>query len=529
MMVSLFLKKDLYIFLTTLCLGLSAYNFLLADKNRFVIDLVVYTVYALIFIGIFFFFPVLRRIFDYKGPRYMIRAINWKSILFYGSLGSVITFLFLLLYSLQLANFPGFCTKCHFMKPYAEAWEHSSHNEVNCVDCHYEPGIKPVIEGKINGLVSVVKYITHTYSIKPNSEIGDASCLRTGCHNKMDLHAEVVYKKNILFNHEHHLKTLRRGKQLRCTTCHSQIVQGDHINVTESICFTCHFKERDKNGVGIGKCTLCHKNPSEPVIYHGVEFDHQEFLEGKTDTLCIDCHSGVTQGNGEVPLERCFSCHTEQDPDLSDPESLHLIHITNRKIECFECHLDIKHGVKAMSNQIKWNCNECHESSHTIAEKMYLGIGAQGVSGEPDPMFTARVSCQGCHKYRETVNIGGLSFEATKANVKACDDCHGQDSGYTDLALEWQEDIRQMLEKVLLLRKELERPIKLLKDEGVSKQNDDIFSIYEKAENNLLFIQADGSHGVHNYLYSRDLLEDIENDYDKCLSLIEKVGGLNED
>jgi nitrate/TMAO reductase-like tetraheme cytochrome c subunit len=529
MTVSLFLKKDLYIFLTTLCLGLSAYNSLIAAKNIFVIDLVVYTVYALIFIGIFFFLPIFRRILNFKGPRYMIRAINWKSVLFYGSIGSVITFVFLFLYSLQLANFPGFCTKCHFMKPYAEAWEHSTHNEVNCVDCHYEPGIKPVIKGKINGLVSAVKYLTHTYSTKPHSEISDASCLRSGCHNKMDLHVEIVYKKGIYFNHEHHLKTLRRGKQLRCTTCHSQIVQGEHINVTESICFTCHFKSRDKEGVGIGRCMICHDNPIEPVIYHGVEFDHREFLEGKSDALCIDCHSGVTQGEGEVPIERCFSCHMEQDPDLSDSESLHLEHITKNKVECFECHLDIKHGIKAMAKQIKWDCNECHESSHTVAEKMYLGIGAKGVSGEPDPMFTAKVSCQGCHKYSETVKIGEISFNTTKANVQACDDCHGEGTGYTDLALEWQEDIRQMLEKVLFLRKELEKPIKLLKDKGASSQSNYILSIYEKAETNLLFVQADGSGGVHNYLYAHDLLEDIGNDFDRCLSLIEKLGSFKED
>jgi hypothetical protein len=526
MAYSIFLKRDLYIYLTTLCLGLSAYNSLIASQNRFAIDLVVYSIFALIFIGIFFLLPILNRVLNYKAPRYMIRAVNWKSVLFYGSFGSLIAFIFLFLYSLQLANFPGFCPKCHFMEPYAEAWEHSTHKDVNCVDCHYEPGLKPVIKGKINGLVSFVKYITHTYSIKPNSEIGDASCLRSGCHDRMDLHAEILYKNNINFNHLHHLKDLRRGKQLRCTTCHSQIVQGEHITVTESICFTCHFKGRNRKGVGMGKCIICHDNPSTPVLYHGVEFDHQEFLEGKPDTLCIDCHAGVTQGEGEVPMERCFSCHTEQNPDLSDSETLHFEHITKRKVECFECHMDISHGVKAMSKQIKWDCNECHKSSHTVAEKMYLGIGGRGISGEPDPMFTAKVSCQGCHKYKEIVNLGGISFETTKANVRACDDCHGEGMGYTDLALEWQEEIHQMLNGVLTLRKELENPIKELsaKDPTILKQ--EIFSLYEKAEANLQFVQADGSDGVHNYLYARDLLEEIQKDFERCLSLSKKVRSL---
>ena len=526
MLLSLFLKKDLYIYLTTLCLGLSAYNSLIAAENRFAIDLVVYSIYALFFIGIFFLLPLFNRILNLKGPRYMIRAINWKSMLFYGSFGTMIALVFIFLYSLQLANFPGFCTKCHFMEPYAEAWQHSSHKNVNCVDCHYEPGLKPVIKGKINGLVSVIKYITHTYAVKPNSEINDASCLRSGCHDNMVLHSEITFKENIYFNHYHHLKNLRRGKQLRCTTCHSQIVQGEHITVTDSICFTCHFKGRNKKGVGIGRCMICHDNPKEPVLYHGVEFDHRSFMEGKPETLCIDCHAGVTEGNGEVPMERCFSCHMDRNPDLSDPEFLHLEHITRKKVECFECHLDIKHGVRSMSEQIKWECNECHKSSHTIAEKMYLGIGGKGISGEPDPMFTAKVSCQGCHKYAEQVNIGGISFETTKANIIACDDCHGEGTGYTDLAMEWQVETREKLQRVMALRKSLENPIKELRENDPSGQGKGIIPAFEKAEANLLFVQADGSYGVHNYLYTQNLLEVIEKDFERCLSLIKKVGSL---
>lgn len=528
MLLSLVLKKDLYIFLTTLCLGLSAYNSVVATKNKFVIDLVVYSIYALIFIGIFFFLPVFKRILNFRGPRYMFRAINWKAVLFYGSFGAIIVIVFAFLYSLQLANFPGFCTKCHFMEPYAEAWEHSSHKNVNCVDCHYEPGLRPVVQGKINGLVSVVKYVTKTYAIKPNSEISDVSCLRSGCHDRMELHSEITFKNDIKFNHYHHLKNLRRGKLLRCTTCHSQIVQGEHITVTESICFTCHFKGRNRQGVGIGRCMICHDNPSEPVLYHGVEFDHRSFLEGKPDSICIDCHAGVTQGEGEVPMERCFSCHMEQNPDLSDPEFLHLEHITNRKVECFECHLDIKHGMKAMSQQIKWDCNECHKSSHTIAEKMYLGIGGIGITGDPDPMFSAKVSCQGCHKYTQTITIGGVSFETTKADIKACDDCHGEGLGYTELAEEWQAEIRQNLEGVMALRKRLENPIQQLEEKAPSSHNTAILPLYRKAEANLLFVQTDGSRGVHNYLYTLDLLSSIEKDFKQCLSLLEKAGSLRD-
>ena len=66
------------------------------------------------------------------------------------------------------------------MKPYYDSWKVSSHKNVNCLECHYEPGIKAHIFGKINGLVEVAQYLTHRYSEKPSAELSDASCLREG-------------------------------------------------------------------------------------------------------------------------------------------------------------------------------------------------------------------------------------------------------------------------------------------------------------------------------------------------------------
>ena len=64
----------------------------------------------------------------------------------------------------------------------------------------------------------------------------------SGCHETRLLQGKVKFKR-FYFDHKPHLTELRRGKKLRCTSCHSQIVQGDHMKVTESTCFLCHFKE----------------------------------------------------------------------------------------------------------------------------------------------------------------------------------------------------------------------------------------------------------------------------------------------
>ena len=90
-------------------------------------------------------------------------------------------------YSMQ----PDFCRSCHIMEPYYQAWHHSTHKNVPCVDCHFEPGLENTLNGKLQASSQAVKYITHTYGSKPHAEIHDVSCLRSGCHEKRLLEGKV--------------------------------------------------------------------------------------------------------------------------------------------------------------------------------------------------------------------------------------------------------------------------------------------------------------------------------------------------
>jgi hypothetical protein len=47
-------------------------------------------------------------------------------------------------YSMQ----PDFCRSCHIMEPYYQAWHTSTHKNVPCTDCHFEPGIEKTLYGK---------------------------------------------------------------------------------------------------------------------------------------------------------------------------------------------------------------------------------------------------------------------------------------------------------------------------------------------------------------------------------------------
>src|SRR5690606_25869693 len=134
---------------------------------------------------------------------------------------------------------------CHIMEPYYQAWHDSTHKDVPCADCHFEPGWRNTLHGKFQASSQAAKYITNTYGSKPHAEVRDASCMRSGCHEKRVLEGKVDWDVptsrgdmiTIRFDHTPHLEPDRRGKQLRCVSCHSQMVQGQHIVVTLDTCF----------------------------------------------------------------------------------------------------------------------------------------------------------------------------------------------------------------------------------------------------------------------------------------------------
>ncbi|MBS1242087.1 MAG: hypothetical protein H6R40_1514, partial [Gemmatimonadetes bacterium] len=204
---------------------------------------------------------------------------------------------------------PGFCKSCHNMVPYYDSWATSSHRDVPCIKCHYAPGIKAEAMGKLQAANQVVKYVTGSYGLRPWAEIEDAACLRSGCHSERKVEGAINYN-GVQFEHSKHLGELRRGKQLRCTSCHSQIVQGQHLAVTPETCFLCHFKDRPA-GAPVAGCVSCHPSPPRVVSKDGYVVEHAKYVADRVS--CVSCHSEVTRGTGAADQARCFSCHNEPD------------------------------------------------------------------------------------------------------------------------------------------------------------------------------------------------------------------------
>jgi nitrate/TMAO reductase-like tetraheme cytochrome c subunit len=246
---------------------------------------------------------------------------------------------------------PRFCASCHIMEPYVAAWKASPHNRVACVDCHYPPGLRDTVRVKFQAVTQVAKWATGTYSSKPFAEVEDASCFRSGCHTRTQLEdrKELTFGRGIRFDHRPHLDPVRAGRQLRCTSCHSQIVVENHFQANTSSCFVCHFKgtRGPRELTPVAGCTSCHVTPKGDISIGSVRFNHGEVV-GR-GVACQKCHLNVVEGTGDAPKERCFTCHNQAEKVQRHPETalIHTVHVTRHPIECTRCHSEIKHRLPA--------------------------------------------------------------------------------------------------------------------------------------------------------------------------------------
>jgi predicted CXXCH cytochrome family protein len=420
-----------------------------------------------------------------------------------------------MVFMVQVSSTPDFCGTCHIMKPYYASWQQSKHNQIACVECHIAPGLTSEIRKKFEAVSMVAKYFTGTYSTNPWAEVDDAACLR--CHERRLLEGKEIFH-GVVFDHRPHLTESRRGLHLRCTSCHSQIVQGSHIAVTASTCALCHFKGQKPNE-STGRCLKCHEIPDRVVSTAGVAFDHSQVK--RLDMDCRACHAGVVRGEGNVPRERCLTCHNQPArlAELGNRDLLHRMHVTEHKVDCMNCHLQIDHGrmpppgVTAASGPAGVGaesadphaaasagataCQSCHGSGHTPQQDLYSGIGGRGVPRTPGPMYLAGVTCEGCHNpalapQPMAAAAATMGTHSIRAGAVSCMSCHGP--GYKRIFDAWQQGLAERQGR---LRAQMDATNAAL---GVSPP-----PAWEDARHNFLLVER--GHGIHNVNFAYLLLD----------------------
>lgn len=419
-------------------------------------------------------------------------------------------FLVLMVGSVEFTSHSNFCASCHYMKPFYRSWQTSSHKDIECSTCHYAPGVRSKIRAKFEGLLQVGRYWSKLYlKSKPWAEIPDESCLREGCHDKRLLEGQVNFNK-VAFDHTIHFTDLKRGKRLRCTSCHSQIVQGEHITVTNSTCFICHFKESE-HYPKISECSHCHEQ-STLISEETSKYNHSIVFE--SGFSCDKCHTHTIIGDGEVPRENCYKCHWERDrlDQYDDTDLMHSTHIYSHKIECNQCHLSIQHKIVKDIETIA-ECRTCHTDSHKTQKILFAGEGGKGIAHSmPNIMLEKGLSCKGCHIFHEEKGGRIIKSETLTSRAEACESCHGR--GFSRILKEWEISTERKLDEIRSVYARASQEINKTKKPGKEKAKKRL----EDAAFNIDLVERGKS--VHNMAYSQELLRTSSDSIADALRLI---------
>ncbi len=403
---------------------------------------------------------------------------------------------------------PAFCGSCHNMVPYIESWETSLHADVACIECHYPPGSLETLEGKFKAVTQVAKYITSTES-KPYAEVSDQSCLRSGCHSVPSLEGPIQFGR-IAFEHRDHVLESRRGRQLQCTSCHAHVLEGEHFNVSESVCFACHLMPDAEGKLPEhSDCQMCHGPPDDKIEVSGKDFVHSQFT-GR-GVRCEQCHTSVIKGRGAVREERCHTCHEEEGhlEHIDDVPFMHEQHVTSHKVECFQCHDEIRHGLLPHDpfESGQNDCRSCHQLSHDPGMAVLAGTGAIGVEDHPSRMTETMVDCLSCHTgHARSDREGAASLhhaDGAAAGEADCIHCHG--TGYAGMLGRWQGVVGDQLGRL--------QP--LLAQAGAAAEDPQLAEDYRAAAHNLELIARDPSGGAHNPAYSVAVARDVAGRLDR--------------
>lgn len=408
----------------------------------------------------------------------------------------------------QVARHSSICLKCHYMEPYYKQWKTSTHNKVECIMCH--PYSLPAMTG------AALRYLSGSYNSRPRVEVSDQSCLQSGCHEKRLLEGKVLFKRGIVFDHKGHLEKTKRGETLHCTSCHSQIVQGAHIAVTDKVCYLCHFKGAAKGESATG-CPSCHGIPTKVVEHEGFSFSHDSYL--KMGVACKQCHTEVSRGEGDVPDDRCFRCHVERLAKKHDFAFIHSTHVDQHKINCFSCHNSIEHGNIAMVGALEIRCENCHIKQHNIQKQMYMGAGGRGLSDLPSRMFGAQVTCTGCHVHATEKGEPVSGEKRTLAEREACVVCHGK--GYDLMLDDWKKEIRKMVAAFEPQMNQARKKIMEYQGKADDRLWKNAKALIDEAYYDFDFVKA--GHGQHNVEYAVKLIAAAADRIDLAFGQLDKA------
>lgn len=270
------------------------------------------------------FFSRVRSWFFFINRQTLKRPVFWLAFL-----GLIFILVLILAIPYYITSRSQYCSTCHEMESYYKTWEHSTHANSDCLQCHVEPGF-------VNSLYHYLRTTRELYTNLLGSKVratyykkaSNALCF--ACHTE---YRDISASGDLLIPHKAHVKMRR----LSCVDCHKYLVhfKNPEGKNTPSMttCYKCH------NGVMATKeCRACHTKKAYPDSHRAAGFLEKHGQMAQTiGKECAKCH-------GWTP-RYCEECHQKRPPSHGPSgtagmawRTLHRDSASIREKGCLVCH-----------------------------------------------------------------------------------------------------------------------------------------------------------------------------------------------
>jgi nitrate/TMAO reductase-like tetraheme cytochrome c subunit len=364
--------------------------------------------------------PKKRKWFSKKNkPQLTEEQIQEKKVKLYKGLTSTFVFLFIF-FTISFFGFTStskkeFCKSCHEMRPEHYTLMASSHSDVECVDCHTNPGLEEMFKEKARTAGMFFNKLSNRVEppIVTKRPIDDAACNK--CHDMKK--RAVTHEGDWIIPHDRHA-----NNGIACVDCHSGVAHGQiadrnltqkknlsqwneivgksamsderYTKLTMDECMNCHMAREITT-----KCEGCHSTGMVPESHKKTGFVD----EGTHGTLARD------------DIEKCHKCHAYNTPDPIEvvqestknnngikivSKEKNVMTVENYVLEnkfCRDCHRTKpkshegnffkRHGSLASKNDRK--CYSCHPATQMKSRR-------NAVTG---------TTCRTCHPAKHAKNF----------------------------------------------------------------------------------------------------------------------------
>jgi nitrate/TMAO reductase-like tetraheme cytochrome c subunit len=140
-----------------------------------------------------------------------------------------------------------FCTSCHEMSTRYVSWTRSTHNQVECMDCHSGVGIGGYINAKIGGARQAFQhYFGEIGDI--HAVVEDPVCMKCHFFSKTPGFVyDQVFHDNPLYVPDELHRVHFNDKESTCSNCHAGLVHGSlegGIPIQKETCVECHRSKK---------------------------------------------------------------------------------------------------------------------------------------------------------------------------------------------------------------------------------------------------------------------------------------------